>query len=87
MEYNIIRKIDYCDFPDGLVDKNSPSSAGVAASIPGQGDVIPQTLWPETQGKTKICNIVKKQTNKINKDLKQSASKMILKKKKKKNGL
>ena len=42
-----------------------PSSAGGAASIPGQGAKIPHALWP------KIQNIKQKQyCNKFNKDFK-----------------
>ena len=37
------------DFPGGSVVKVSPSSAGGAGSIPGQGAKIPHVLWPKNQ--------------------------------------
>ena len=37
------------DFPGGLVVKTSPSNAGHAGSIPGQGTKIPHTLRPKYQ--------------------------------------
>ena len=53
------------DFPGGPVVETVPSSAGGAASIPGQGAKIPHALWP------KIQNIKQKQyCNKFNKDFK-----------------
>ena len=51
------------DFPSSPVVKISPSKAGAAASIPGQGDKIPHASWPKSQ------NIKQKQyCNKFNKD-------------------
>ena len=51
------------DFPSGPMVKISPSKAGAAASIPGQGDKIPQASSPKSQ------NIKQKQyCNKFNKD-------------------
>ena len=45
--------------------KTSPSNAGCAGSIPGQGAKIPHTSWPKDQ------NVKKKQYhNKFNKDFK-----------------
>ena len=35
------------DFPDGPVVKTSPSNAGVAGSIPGQGTKIPDASMPK----------------------------------------
>ena len=53
------------DFPGRTVVKISPSSARGTGLIPGQGDHIPQVLWPKTQ------NIEWKQyCNKFNKNLK-----------------
>ena len=56
--------------------KTSPSNAGGAGSIPGQGAKIPHALGPKKQ------NVRQKQyCNKFNKDFKWSTSKIILKKK------
>ena len=45
--------------------KTSPSNAGGAGSIPGQGTKIPHTSWPKNQ------NIKQKQyCNKFNEDFK-----------------
>ena len=50
------------DFPGGPVVKPSPSNAGGAGSIPGQGAKIPHASWPKNQ------NIKQKQYfNKFNK--------------------
>ena len=35
------------DFPRSPVVKTSPSNAGGAGSIPGQGTKIPQAAWPK----------------------------------------
>ena len=35
------------DFPGGPVVKTSPSNAGGAGSVLGQGTKIPQALWPK----------------------------------------
>ena len=35
------------DFPGGPVAKTSPSNAGGAGSIPGQGAKIPHASWPK----------------------------------------
>ena len=35
------------DFPGSPVVKTSPSNAGGAGSIPGQGTKIPQASWPK----------------------------------------
>ena len=40
------------DFPGSPVVKTSPSNAGGAGSIPGQGAKIPHALRPENQNKT-----------------------------------
>ena len=40
------------DFPGSPVVETSPSSTGVAGSIPGQGAKIPHAPWPKTQNKT-----------------------------------
>ena len=54
-------------FPGGLVVKTSPSNAGGAGSIPGQGVKIPHASWPKDKEK----NIKQKQyCNKFNKDSK-----------------
>ena len=37
------------DFPGGPVVKTSPSNAGGAGSIPGQGAKIPHASWPKNQ--------------------------------------
>ena len=68
------------DFPGGPVVKASPSNAGGAGSISGQGAKIPHASWPKNQ------NIKRKQyCNKFNKDFKngphQKKKKKILKKK------
>ena len=34
-------------FPGGPVVKSSPSNAGGAGSIPGQGEKIPHASWPQ----------------------------------------
>ena len=64
------------DFPSGPVVKTSPSNAGCAGLIPGQGAKIPRTLQPENQ------NMKWKQyCNKFNKDFKNGLhQKKILKK-------
>ena len=55
----------YRDFPGGPVVKTSPSNAGGAGSIPGQGTKIPHASWLKNQ------NIKQKQyCNKFNKDFK-----------------
>ena len=46
------------DFPGGPVVKTSPSKAGGAGSIPGQGTKIPPALRPKNQN-IKQSNIVK----------------------------
>ena len=46
------------DFPGGPVVKTSPSKAGSAGSIPGQGTKIPPALRPKNQN-IKQSNIVK----------------------------
>ena len=44
------------DFPGGPGAKTSPSTAGDARSIPGQGARIPHGLWPKNQDrKQKQC--------------------------------
>ena len=35
------------DFPGGPVFKISPSNAGGAGSIPGQGAKVPHAVWPK----------------------------------------
>ena len=50
------------DFPSGPVVKASPSNAGGAGSIPGQGAKIPHASRPKNQDI--------KQKNKFNKDFK-----------------
>ena len=56
------------DFPGGPVVKTSPSNAGSAGLIPGQGAKILHALRPKNQ------NIKQKQyCNKFNKDLKKNA--------------
>ena len=66
------------DFPGGPVVKTSPSNAGVAGSISGQGAKIPHASRPKNQ------NVKQKQyCNKFDKDLKIVH---IKKKKKKKRG-
>ena len=51
------------NFPGGPVFKTSPSNAGGAGSIPGQGAKIPHASWPKNQ------NIEQKQCcNKFNKE-------------------
>ena len=37
------------DFPGGPVVKTSPSNAGGAGLIPGQGTKIPHASWPKNQ--------------------------------------
>ena len=37
------------DFPGSPVVKTSPSNAGGAGLIPGQGAKIPHVLWPKNQ--------------------------------------
>ena len=57
--------------------KTSPSNAGGAGSITGQGAKIPHASWPKKQ------NIKQKQDcNKINKDFKNGPHQKNLKKKK-----
>ena len=57
------------EFPGGPVVKTSPSNAGGAGSIPGQGAKIPHASWPKNQ------NIEQKQYyNKFNKDFKKKWS-------------
>ena len=64
------------DFPAGPVLKTSPSSAGGAGLIPGQGAKIPHTSGPKNQ------NIIQKQySNKFNEDFKNGPYQRILKKK------
>ena len=50
----ILKANTFQDFPGGPVVKTSPSSAGGAGSIPGQGAKIPQTsqLKKKTKHKT-----------------------------------
>ena len=36
-------------FAGGPVVETSPSSAGAAGSIPGQGSTVPHALWPKRQ--------------------------------------
>ena len=63
------------DFPEGPVVKTSPSNAGGAGSIPGQGDKIPHALRPKNQ------NIKQKQyCNKFTKDFKNCPHQKNLKK-------
>ena len=51
------------DFPGGPVVKTSPSNAGGAGSIPGQGAKIPHASWPKNR------NIEQKQCcNKFNRE-------------------
>ena len=65
------------DFPGGPVVKTSPSNAGGAGSILGQGAKIPHASWPKNQ------NIKQKQyCNKFNKDFKNGPHQKNLKKKK-----
>ena len=53
------------DFPGDTVVKTSPSNAGSACSIPGQGTKIPHALGPKNQ------NIKQKQyCNKFSEDFK-----------------
>ena len=65
------------DFPRGPVVKASPSNAGGAGSIPGQGAKIPRASRPKNQ------NIKQKRyCNKFSKDFKNGPhQKKILKKK------
>ena len=51
------KEIDW-DFPGGPVVKTSPSNAGNAGSIPGQGAKIPQVSWPKNQNikQKQYCN-------------------------------
>ena len=59
-------EINRRDFPRGPVVKTSPSNAGGAASIPGQGAKIPHASGPKNQ------NIKQKEyCNKFSKDLKK----------------
>ena len=65
------------DFPGGPVVETSPSSAGGAGSIPGQGAKIPHASWPKNQ------NIKQKQyCNKCNKDFKNGPHQKTKNKKK-----
>ena len=58
-------KNGYWDFPGGPVVTTSPSNAGGAGSIAGQGAKIPRALRPKNQ------SIKQKQyCNKFNKDFK-----------------
>ena len=64
------------DFPGGPVVKISPSNAGGAGSIPGQGAMIPHASRPKNQ------NIKQKQyCDKFNKDFKNGPHQKNLKKK------
>ena len=65
------------DFPGGPVVKSSPSNAGGAGSIPGQGAKIPHASWPKSQNIKKQ----KQYCNKFNKDLKNGPHQKNLKKK------
>ena len=65
------------DFPRSPVVKISPSNAGVAGLIPGQGTKIPHASQPKTQNikqKKQCCN-------KFSKDLKDDPYKKNLEKK------
>ena len=46
------------DFPGGPGVKTSPSNAGGAGLIPGQGVKIPHTSWPKNQNikQKQYCN-------------------------------
>ena len=58
-------KRNHGDIPGSPVVKTSPSNAGVAGSVPGQGAKIPHALW------TKKQNVKQKRyCNKFNKDFK-----------------
>ena len=48
----VILLMCYWDFPGSPVVKTSPSNAGGAGLIPGQGAKIPNALWPKTKNKT-----------------------------------
>ena len=61
----VILNITCWDFPGGPVVKTSPSSAGGAGSIPGQGAKIPHASQP---GNQKVKQ--KQYCNKFNKDFK-----------------
>ena len=64
------------DFPGDPVVKTSPSNAGAAGSIPGQGAKIPHVLQPKNQ------NIKHKQyCNEFSKDFKNGPHQKNLKKK------
>ena len=64
------------DFPGGPVIKTSPSNAGGAGSIPGQGAKIPHASWPKNQNRKQ-----KQHCNKFNKDFKNGPQQKNLKKK------
>ena len=51
-------KCNHWDFLDGPVVKTSPSNAGVAGSIPGQGTKIPDASMPKKK-KDKVTNSIK----------------------------
>ena len=46
------------DCPGGPVIKTSPSNAGGARSIPGQGAMIPHASWPNPRKTQNRSNIV-----------------------------
>ena len=54
------------DFPGSLVVKTSPSNAGGASLIPGQGTKIPHASWPKYQNVKQ-----KRYCNKFSKNLKK----------------
>ena len=64
--YFLFQERPFWEFLGGPAVKTSPSNAGVAGSIPGQGAKIPHALRPKNQ------NIKKKKQycNKFNKDFK-----------------
>ena len=66
LESHIHEKEMDWDFPGGPVVKTSPSKAGGAGSIPGQGTKIPLALWPKNQN-IKKSNIVKNLINTLKK--------------------
>ena len=47
--HQVIQIRSIWDFPGGPVVKASPSNAGGAGLIPGQGAKIPHALWPKKQ--------------------------------------
>ena len=62
-------------FPGGPVVKTSPSNAGGAGSIPGQGAKIPHTSWPENQNIKIKIKTQKQYYNKFNEDFLKNKNK------------